>query len=223
MTFAKAEGITMNANAFVPETLLQAVHDIRSPLTALKVLLAELDRLPLVTQKQLVSAVVERIERIADEILQTHGSHSQCPEKSLRLCLETILVEKQFEFPDVKITGLVELSIARLCLPAADIKRVVSNFVNNAVEAGARTVSVHAQARDEKVEIIVSDDGRGLPPSVLAHFQRGDIFSWGKPGCGFGLGHAQQFAQRANGSLSLESTLNEGTRVTLAIPLAGIM
>jgi signal transduction histidine kinase len=86
-------------------------------------------------------------------------------------------------------------------------------------------VEVRARRRADAVEIVVSDTGVGIAPDVLPRvferFFQGDSTSTrAYGGTGIGLTLAKQLAERMGADLMLESTLGEGTRVSLRLRLA---
>lgn len=110
------------------------------------------------------------------------------------------------------------------------IVRAVSNVIKNAYEAFAfdpRTfkagqIHIHARAIDaDRIEIIVKDNGMGLPPEELeevCQFTPGGT-SKKTYGTGFGLPTAKRKIQDHNGSLTIESTEDIGTKVTITLPI----
>jgi signal transduction histidine kinase len=71
------------------------------------------------------------------------------------------------------------------------------------------------------VAIAVSDTGAGIPPDVLPRIW--DPFFTTKPagkGTGLGLSTVYGYAKQSGGSVSVESTVNKGTTVTILLPKA---
>lgn len=99
-------------------------------------------------------------------------------------------------------------------------KRILSNLINNSIEAihSSGKVIVCLSSDSRMVEICIQDDGCGIPqdmlPSILEHG-----FSFNKKnGAGLGLAHAKQQIQQIKGEISLQSTINMGTKVTIKLP-----
>ena len=90
--------------------------------------------------------------------------------------------------------------------------RAAEEAVRNAVShAEARTVKVRLDLRDQRVELIVEDDGRGFDPSDLTT----------RPGerrRHLGLRTLTRLAAEAGGSLQVRSSPNRGTRFHLELP-----
>lgn len=71
------------------------------------------------------------------------------------------------------------------------------------------------------VRIVVSDNGAGMDSAVLARVTE-PFFTTKEPGKGTGLGlaMAKGFAEQSGGSLSIDSVVGQGTRITLWLPRA---
>ncbi|MEP2641579.1 response regulator [Roseobacter sp.] len=81
------------------------------------------------------------------------------------------------------------------------------------------TIRVTAERIDNEVHIVVADDGAGMSEDVLQTCS--DPFFTTKldrNGTGLGLAMVQNFAVEARGALFFQSTLREGTAVTLVLP-----
>jgi signal transduction histidine kinase len=98
----------------------------------------------------------------------------------------------------------------------------LDNLLDNAMRhAGGKQIELEARVRDNAVEFVVSDQGRGIPEDELKRVQqpfvRGGAASRGS---GLGLAIVRRIAAAHRGSFRLESRLNAGTTATLAIPVA---
>ena len=95
------------------------------------------------------------------------------------------------------------------------------NLLSNAVLAtsAGETISVEVCESGASAEIVVVDQGEGMSAEVLARL--GDIFftTRGHRGSGLGIGICKQIAERHGGTLEIDSTLGEGTRATVRLPL----
>ncbi|MEM6703177.1 MAG: ATP-binding protein [Acidobacteriota bacterium] len=106
-------------------------------------------------------------------------------------------------------------------LDRGQIHQVFNNLVLNAAESmkGKGTVRIGCGvAGDRAVQLWVEDEGPGMDPSVLSRIFD-PYFSTKKRGSGLGLTTAFSIAARHGGSLSVRSTLGEGTRFTVELPV----
>jgi signal transduction histidine kinase len=107
-------------------------------------------------------------------------------------------------------------------------QRVIDNLLGNAVKYSpdGGVVRITLGSRDERAraELSIADHGLGIPeddlPHVFERFHRGSNVVGRIPGTGLGLASCKQIVESHGGSLELESTPGEGTRVTVRLPLA---
>ncbi|MBX3275663.1 MAG: hypothetical protein KF729_35715 [Sandaracinaceae bacterium] len=104
--------------------------------------------------------------------------------------------------------------------------QVMVNLLQNAYdavkEAGAGGVRVHARRAGPGVEILIDDDGPGLPESIRARLF--EPFATSKPpgkGTGLGLYTSYMLVDAMHGTLSLEPREGGGARATVGLPAAG--
>ena len=205
---------------FERDIILQAVHDIRSPLTVLKILLARFDQASAPVQRELISAVFQRIEEISADLL------SQCRSTPIRQSLPTavraLILEKAIEYgPTIQIKSTIDATTEEILVEGGELKRALSNLINNSVEAGAKSVQVEVNRLEENILISICDDGGGIPDSIVRAVQCGGATSE-RNGHGFGLFHAKNFAASMKGYLSLRSVAEVGACVTLNLPASAI-
>jgi CheY-like chemotaxis protein len=103
-----------------------------------------------------------------------------------------------------------------------ELKRVLSNLIDNAVEASRPLdrVTVRIVGEDQHVRLTVSDTGKGIPAEVLPRLTE-QGFTHDKPhGSGLGLYHARSFVERFGGALAIRSTVGAGTDVEIRLPQA---
>jgi len=103
------------------------------------------------------------------------------------------------------------------------LRLAVDNLVRNAIAHGqANRVVLGAYRRDDHIQIIVDDNGRGLPAgehrNVLGRFVRGTTATPG--GSGLGLALVAQQAALHEGSIELSDSPLGGLRATLTVSTA---
>ena len=141
--------------------------------------------------------------------------------------LDSVVTEKRLQFRSrigVEIENRVDAASYGLfaMVQAVEFKRLISNLVNNAVEAlgDEGTVTVRLVAQADRLRLEVQDTGKGIPPEILAKLgARGETH--GKAGgLGLGLYHARASAESWGGSLELQSETGRGTTAILNLPQA---
>lgn len=224
------------ASQALQETASQVAHDIRSPLAALEVAAGDGSRLP-EDKRILIRAAVGRIRDIANSLLSKQGAHAAgfapaAPEAAsprlLSSLIDSVVSEKRLQFRSLTLVGIeLRLDASSYGLFAAvqpvEFKRLISNLVNNAVEAfagGAGAVSVGLTSRDGRARVTVQDDGKGIPTEVLPRLGRRGETHGKTAGSGLGLYHARACAESWGGSLELASEVGKGTTATVVLPLA---
>lgn len=104
-----------------------------------------------------------------------------------------------------------------------DLEEMVGNLIDNAAIYGGGRVFVTVRRRPECVDLMIEDDGPGIPEERRADlFQRGARLDTGKPGTGLGLAIVRDVAEIYGGGVVLgESEDLGGLMVTLRLPAAG--
>ena len=79
-------------------------------------------------------------------------------------------------------------------------------------------LSITTKLKDDNIEIIIKDTGKGIPPEDLEKIF--DPFYTTKPkGSGLGLGISKEIIENHGGSLKLESELGKGTTCIIDLPI----
>lgn len=107
------------------------------------------------------------------------------------------------------------------CAPS-QINQVFLNLIVNAAQAiqGEGTIMLHSSVRGDYVDIVIEDNGPGIPQEVLPSIF--DPFFTTKnvgEGTGLGLSIAYQIIQEHQGTITAESTPGQGARFTVSLPV----
>ncbi|MGL5838441.1 MAG: ATP-binding protein, partial [Sphingorhabdus sp.] len=103
-----------------------------------------------------------------------------------------------------------------------DLDEMLGNLIENAAKYGGGSVFVTVEDADDMVQILIEDDGRGIPEEERARiFDRGVRLDTSKPGTGLGMAIVRDVAEIYNGSIELdESEDMGGLLVRLKLPKA---
>ena len=103
-----------------------------------------------------------------------------------------------------------------------DLEEMLGNLLDNAAKYGGGRVFVTVGRGEDQVDIIVEDDGPGIPAKERARlFERGARLDTNQPGTGLGLAIVRDVAEIYGGSVELgESEDLGGLCVTLRLPAA---
>jgi signal transduction histidine kinase len=215
--------------AALTEIAAQVAHDIRSPLAALNVALQDMSALP-EKRQELARGAMGRIGEIARDLLDNYKKPNASPAvekpvspQELKCLIEPVISEKRAQYaskPDITIEFPVAAENAKVIVQPAEFRRIISNLVNNAVEAfesGGRVTIELAKAGD-KILLKIGDTGKGIPAAILAKLgQKGETH--GKAGgTGLGLYHARTSVESWGGKLDIHSVVGKGTTVTIELP-----
>jgi signal transduction histidine kinase len=201
----------------------QAAHDIRSPLSALNILSRTcLNDMP-EEVRDLMAAAIQRINEIANDLLNTPSTPavsdaSNCVVKQI----EQIIEEKRLVYKDVQINFInhAQGSTVTCGLPKAELQRIVSNLLNNAIEASEDRkgpITIEVKVFPFFIDIVIEDKGKGIPKRILAEIGQ-EGFSFDKRGTGLGVFHAKSTLKSLGGAFNVASTLRVGTKISMRIP-----
>ncbi|WP_246360173.1 sensor histidine kinase [Sphingomonas abaci] len=103
-----------------------------------------------------------------------------------------------------------------------DLDEMLGNLIENAAKYGGGSVFVTVAAEAGFVEILVEDDGMGIPADDRVRiFDRGVRLDTGKPGTGLGLAIVRDVAEIYGGTVALEESEDlGGLLVRLRLPAA---
>jgi signal transduction histidine kinase len=215
----------MRMSEAISKIARQVAHDIRSPLSALRILAAKISN---PDQQELMKATVERIDGIASDLLKQDFVATEGVGLVSASVLRQMLEMKSTEFgarANIRLVSAPEQAI-QIAMIETVLFRCLSTLINNSVEASEKKAEIAVSATSHPAGLIsvsVSDRGQGIPSELLAKLGKVSVSS-GKSGhdrSGSGLGVLSVFdyVQAAGGYVEIESKINEGTTFTLRIPI----
>jgi len=100
-----------------------------------------------------------------------------------------------------------------------DLEEMAGNLLDNACKWARGKVAIHCNSKDDRLELIIEDDGPGVPEQELESIlRRGRKLDESQPGHGQGLGIVRDIAGLYGGSLTLGHSELGGLRATLNLP-----
>jgi len=218
-------------------------HEIRNPLSAVKMNLQRLQRwqrqgqLPEQCREPIDVSLkeVDRLSRTVSDVLQLGRAQDQPPEvvSVHEVVTEAIeLLENEFSRSDVELRSELHVESDRILARAGQIKGAIINLMLNALDAqpggGALLIrSVLAAgdggARGPRLELRFRDDGPGVPSEIRDRIQE-PFFTTKPNGSGIGLAVASQGIRENGGELFLEepARLHQGAEFVISFPLAAL-
>ena len=201
------------------EMLAGVSHDLRTPLTRMKLSLALLPESP--ETKELANDV-EEMQRMIEGYLafaRGEGDEETAP-ADLSDILEDVAAGARRDNAEVTVgwTGDMNVEVR----PVA-IKRCITNVLSNALRHGTRA-EIYASRGKTSVEITVDDDGPGIPEDryedVFRPFVRLDESrNVDTGGTGLGLTIARDIARSHGGDVILAKSPLGGLRVVVRLPV----
>ncbi|UWP94085.1 HAMP domain-containing protein (plasmid) [Aliiroseovarius crassostreae] len=194
-------------------------HDLRSPLTALRVRAEMVDEPE--TRDSLVTSI-EEMQTMVDATL-TFARGLTGSEEPTEVDVSAFLSSLRSDMvEDFELAPGPEVQ-ARF-RPAA-FRRALRNVIENAVRYGNKA-RVSYSVRNSDLLVFVDDDGPGIPAAELERvfdpFFRLEVSrSLETGGHGLGLAIARTIVRAHGGDVSLANLERGGVRATIAIPLAG--
>ena len=198
------------------QMLAALAHDLRSPLTALRVRTEMVDDDE--TRDSLVSSVSEMQDMVEATLAYAKGVGQN--EELCEVDLEAFLVSlRENTSSDFEITAT---ETVRVAIQANAMRRALRNLINNAVRYGA-TARVGWQVDDGQVVIWIDDDGPGIPAELheqvfSPYFRMEKSRSLDTGGHGLGLPIARSVILAHGGTITLENRPEGGLRVRVSLP-----
>jgi two-component system osmolarity sensor histidine kinase EnvZ len=201
------------------EMLAGVSHDLRTPLTRMKLSLALLPDSP---ETKELSDDVSDMERMIEGYLafaRGEGDEEPIP-TDLSETLEDVAAGARRDNANVEVTWQGDMNVE---LRPLAIKRCLTNLVSNALRHGTK-VELRAVRGRTSVEITVDDDGPGIPADkyedVFRPFLRLDESrNADTGGVGLGLTIARDVARSHGGDVTLAASPLGGLRVIVRIPV----
>ena len=198
------------------EMLSGISHDLRTPLTRLKLQLAMLKQKDL---SENMSKDIDEMEKMLNNYLQF--AKDQAQENTSRIDLVMLFNSIKNQFNDEKLKISYETEIKLDGRPLA-LKRSFENIIQNGLTYG-NEVLVNIKKGNNRALIIIEDDGPGIPEdqykNVFKPFFRLDKRrSLNQSGVGLGLAIVEDIINSHGGLIQLGQSKLKGLQVKISLP-----
>lgn len=226
---SQAEERRQNLVADVAHELRTPVADIRSYLEAIH------DGLMPPTQSNLDSIYgdILLLSRLINDLqLLAQADAGQLnlayqPENMSRIITNSVaLIQPQVNAKGISLESDLSTELPPVNIDSQRISQVLHNLLDNALKHTSMgdKITVTAKTDNEQIEIVVSDDGEGIPPQDLPHiferFYRVDKSrAKATGGNGLGLTIAKRLVEAHGGRIEVQSEFGKGSCFTFTIPL----
>jgi two-component system nitrogen regulation sensor histidine kinase NtrY len=213
------------------EAARRIAHEIKNPLTPIRLAAERLLRKHQQGDPGLGAAIEEGVEIIVREVVTLQGMvdefsryarmprPSPAPVDLSRLVGETVHLYRNLK-PGVAVEGDVGSGLTAVWIDGEQIKRALINLLDNAVEAteAPGQVTVAAHPVNGHLEIQVADTGRGIPPASKEKLFL-PYFSTKGRGTGLGLAIVHRIVADHQGAIRVEDNAPRGTVFTVELPM----
>jgi len=198
------------------EMLSGISHDLRTPLTRLKLQLAMLNQKDLSKE---MSKDIDEMEKMLNDYLQF--AKNQAQENTSKIDLTLLFNSIKNQFASEKLTIYSKEKIELEVRPSA-LKRSFVNIIQNGLTYG-NNVIVNIQKGNNRALITIEDDGPGIPEdqykNVFKPFFRLDKSrSPNQSGVGLGLAIVEDIINAHGGAIQLGKSKDGGLQVRVTLP-----
>ncbi|HEY1614648.1 MAG TPA: HAMP domain-containing sensor histidine kinase [Rhizomicrobium sp.] len=199
--------------------LLSAVgHDLRTPLTALRINSEFIEDGEL---RERIQKILEEMQELTEAVLS--AARGAGGEQMRKIDLAALVESLCADMDDMgkPVTWSSHSSAPVSCRPN-EVRRAIRNLIQNAVAYG-RKADVCLDSTPDRYDIIIEDEGPGIPEEdrnrVFEPFVRLDASrSAGTGGSGLGLTLVKAIAEGHGGRIALENRDTQGLRARLSLP-----
>jgi signal transduction histidine kinase len=222
------------ANEAMREFVAIASHDLRTPVTVIKgfatALESDADTISSEQRQQFLGTIrrhADHLSVIIDDLLTTSRLDAGVIEPTpSEIDLGPFLQRIVTDLAPAEPVAVVCPEGLRLVADPEHLQRMVTNFLVNAFRYGAPPVTVTATRAGDDVEIVVGDQGEGLPEDFASRafekFARVDKrHSKETQGTGLGLSIVRGLARAAGGDAWFAPNSPRGARFGIRLPASG--
>ena len=199
------------------EMLSGISHDLRTPLTRLKLQLAMLKQKDI---SEKMSKDIDEMEKMLNDYLQF--AKTQVQEETSEINLNNLLSSIKDELNNSKIFFKDNGELVKLNGRITALKRLFENIIQNGLTYGDN-VYVNIQKGNNRAVVIIEDDGPGIPEdqykNVFKPFFRLDKSrSLNQSGVGLGLAIVEDIINSHGGKVQLGKSKYNGLQVKVSLP-----
>ena len=206
-------------------------HDIRTPLTRLRIAIEMLPKKIASKLKKSMEEDIVEIDNILNQFIDYVRGFNQEATVTTNLNEFFIHLKNQHQILNRNIVFVSNLKIPIFYdIKPISFRRLFDNLINNAFSYSTGEVIITIRKHKENISISVLDDGPGIPPDhiqrLLKPFERFDVISINKKqtadnreGCGLGLAIVDKITEAHNGKLEISNRTKKGLEVKIILPL----
>lgn len=209
----------------VGELSASVAHEIRNPLTSLKglVQLLQMEDEKHQLYYQIMIDELNRINHIVSELLLlAKPQQIKYTEADMQVILHDVisLLKSEASLHNIQIEFHVQSHPVMIECEPNQLKQLFINIVKNAIEASSAgdVVTISLQHHDNKVTVMVKDQGVGISKELLERIGE-PFYSSKEKGTGLGMTVSFKIVQSHNGTIKFKSEPDIGTEVVVQLPI----
>ena len=215
------------------EVARKLAHEIKNPLTPIQLSAQRIRKAYLKSAPgfetiltECSDAIVKEVDALKD-LVDEFAQFARLPAAnllpaSLHEVVDGALSLYDGLFADVRIERRLAPDLPLVRIDAGQMKRVVINLIDNAIEATGRkglvVVATECDLAEGRARLSVADDGPGVLPEDRDRLFV-PTFSTKKPGSGLGLAIVSRIVQEHHGVIRVEDNAPRGARFVVELPL----
>jgi signal transduction histidine kinase len=188
--------------------LMQRVNEEDEPLNGrdMEVIIGELDRIDLTVSRFLQGARPADLNRDSVDINRLLGD-------------VIAITRRKIEKSAIQLQINLQPNLSPLELDSSSIKQIFMNGILNAIQAMPQggSLAISTKISGSELHCLIGDNGCGISPENLKYIFD-PFFTTKEEGTGMGLAVAWNIARQHGGRLDIDSCLQHGTTLTLALP-----
>jgi signal transduction histidine kinase len=177
-------------------------------------------------KKETLETIFFHMNRISD-ILKQLSSFSKTPPMELKPCKVNSLIEESLALirydqrvQDITVVRDLWPDMPAITMDGYQLSQVIVNIVLNAADAmpNGGTLTIRSRVKNNSIVIDFEDTGVGIDKENLSRIFD-PFYTTKEHGTGLGLAVSYSIIKKLNGSLTVESDLNKGSRFMITLPM----
>ena len=205
-----------------------AAHEIRNPLGTIRIVTSDLESAlvdkhhtqDLLPDLNLINEEVDRVSTVLDRLTESAGElrgEPIIPMKAAHFFKELQTRLNNNQYTQFQVSNL----IPDLSWPQEAVSHALIQLIRNALQASTaeQMVTIDVKAQGQGVQVVIIDHGLGMNQEVLKHYGSPFFTTRGQQGMGLGVFIAKSVIERLNGELTVKSSEEQGTQVSVWLPV----
>ncbi len=205
------------------EVARRVAHEIKNPLTSMRIAVDQLDRTVgpadarTATAVEVMSAETDRLERLAREFAE-FGRLPEGPQSEVDLVDLLLELGHTAVPPGVDVTVQANGGACKLLGHYDPLRRAFSNLLRNASEAmgGRGSIEIAVRCDGQGLVVTIADHGPGIPEELRQRVFE-PYFTTKQQGTGLGLALVRQTIEAHHGTIAVSDTPGGGSTFSIVL------